>query len=146
LPFENDSVDFVYIEHGIEHINQQNVLKFLKEVQRILKVGGVIRIAFPDLTRIRFIDGHAYNEKFGNGTTLGAMIACVTGWEHQSWWNWDLMSDTCMVAGLLPDDQNYRPGCSKRIDLQNLEQHWKFTGSKDMYDTETSIIEARKCQ
>ncbi|GEM_PF-3406857 len=51
LPFPDKSVDFVFAEHFIEHLTRDEVIMFLKEVYRILKPGGVCRIATPDLTK-----------------------------------------------------------------------------------------------
>ena len=52
LPFPNRSVDFIFSEHFIEHLSYDKGLFFLKEAHRILKPGGVIRTAFPDIDKI----------------------------------------------------------------------------------------------
>lgn len=49
LPFENDSVDFIFNEHFIEHLTVEEGVAAVKEMMRILKPGGVIRMATPDL-------------------------------------------------------------------------------------------------
>lgn len=144
LPFKDSMVDFVFIEHGIEHINQQDVLSFLKECKRILKVGGVIRVAFPDLTKIRFKDDKKYNDKFGEGNLIKAMTKAATGWGHQSFFNFDLMCDACIMAGLTPTDRNYPCGVSEIPELNGIEQHWR-TSSKELVEIETSTVEAKKC-
>jgi len=47
---ENDSTaDAVYSSHMIEHIEKDDVSLFFKEVRRILKSGGIIRLAVPDI-------------------------------------------------------------------------------------------------
>jgi len=47
---ENDSTaDAVYSSHMIEHIEKEDVVLFFKEVRRILKSGGIIRLAVPDI-------------------------------------------------------------------------------------------------
>lgn len=48
LPYDNDVVDNIYISHVIEHIETQFVKKFIQEFFRVLKPGGVLRIACPD--------------------------------------------------------------------------------------------------
>jgi predicted SAM-dependent methyltransferase len=45
-------VDVVYSSHMVEHFDHRDALDFLKEVMRVLKPGGVVRLALPDL-RIR---------------------------------------------------------------------------------------------
>lgn len=52
LPFQNDSVDFIFYEHFIEHLSYGDGFDFLKESYRILKHGGVIRTAFPDIDKL----------------------------------------------------------------------------------------------
>lgn len=49
LPFKDNSVDFIYTSHFLEHLNRYNTIKLLKECKRVLKVGGVLRIVVPDL-------------------------------------------------------------------------------------------------
>lgn len=49
LPFPDNSVDFIYNEHFLEHLTVEQGLKVLKDFKRILKIGGVLRVAMPDL-------------------------------------------------------------------------------------------------
>ena len=49
FPFPDGSFDIVYSEHLIEHIYIDKVPRFLREIHRILKPGGLCRIATPDL-------------------------------------------------------------------------------------------------
>ena len=49
IPFANNSVDFIYHEHLIEHLDYEEGLAFMKECLRVLKPKGVMRIACPDL-------------------------------------------------------------------------------------------------
>lgn len=52
LPFDDNSVDYIYNEHFIEHLSREDGLTFMKECFRVLKINGVIRIACPDLEQI----------------------------------------------------------------------------------------------
>jgi len=49
IPFDSNSVDVVYHSHMLEHLDREGVPKFLAEVKRVLKPGGVHRIVVPDL-------------------------------------------------------------------------------------------------
>jgi len=49
IPFESDSVDAVYHSHMLEHLDKSVVDRFLLEAKRVLKPGGIHRIAVPDL-------------------------------------------------------------------------------------------------
>lgn len=54
MPYSNNSVDFIYNEHFIEHLDVRDGLKFLQECYRVLRPGGMLRIATPDLDYIIF--------------------------------------------------------------------------------------------
>lgn len=54
LPYTDNTVDFIINEHFIEHLTVEEGLKFLEECFRVLKPGGVFRIATPDLTYTLF--------------------------------------------------------------------------------------------
>lgn len=49
LKFDTDSIDFIFHEHVIEHINEVDGYNFLKECYRILKPSGVMRISCPSI-------------------------------------------------------------------------------------------------
>lgn len=48
IPFADGSVDMCYCSHFLEHLDRTVAPSFLCECQRVLKVGGVIRIVVPD--------------------------------------------------------------------------------------------------
>jgi len=52
LPYQNSSVDRIFHEHMLEHIDEVDGFKFLKECYRILKPGGVMRIVVPSIDGI----------------------------------------------------------------------------------------------
>jgi predicted SAM-dependent methyltransferase len=52
LPFSDGTVDGVFSEHFLEHLTQAQGLAFLRECRRVLKPGGVARIAMPDLDEL----------------------------------------------------------------------------------------------
>ena len=49
IPAADKSVDFVYSSHMIEHLSRWECLRFLRESRRVLRPGGVLRLATPDL-------------------------------------------------------------------------------------------------
>lgn len=49
LPFLDRTFDYLYSEHVIEHVSYTEGIYHLKECYRILKPGGRLRIATPDL-------------------------------------------------------------------------------------------------
>lgn len=51
LPFGDCTVDFLYSSHFLEHLSRSAGRALLMECLRVLKPGGVLRIAVPDLER-----------------------------------------------------------------------------------------------
>ena len=51
LKFKENSVDFIYSSHMIEHFYPKEAFNFLKECYRILRPGGILRLAVPDLEK-----------------------------------------------------------------------------------------------
>ena len=49
IPLPNNSVDFIFTSHFLEHLYLSNAKNLLSECFRVLKIGGVIRISVPDL-------------------------------------------------------------------------------------------------
>jgi predicted SAM-dependent methyltransferase len=49
IPEKDEAADVIYSSHMIEHIDRQEVALFFKEAIRVLKSGGIIRIAVPDI-------------------------------------------------------------------------------------------------
>jgi SAM-dependent methyltransferase len=49
FPFPDKSFDFIYSEHLIEHLTLDKAILMLRESRRVLKPGGRIRVATPDL-------------------------------------------------------------------------------------------------
>lgn len=50
LPWPDDSADYIYSSHFIEHITHAEARVFLRECHRILKPGGVLRIIWPEFS------------------------------------------------------------------------------------------------
>ena len=51
FPFEDESFDWVYSEHFIEHFFPTEVVTWLTEMKRLLRPGGHMRISTPDLRK-----------------------------------------------------------------------------------------------
>ena len=52
IPFPDESFDLVYHSHVLEHFSKEDGRKLIEECFRVLKPGGVIRIAIPNLEEI----------------------------------------------------------------------------------------------
>jgi SAM-dependent methyltransferase len=49
LPFADQTVDFVYSSHVLEHFHQADAEALIREIFRVLRPGGRVRICVPDL-------------------------------------------------------------------------------------------------
>ena len=95
LPYEDNSADFIYHEHFIEHLTSEEGVVFLKETHRILKKNGIMRIATPDLDYIvfRYIyrwKHQAWIKVYGYShiqTRAEMMNICFRDWGHQYLYN-----------------------------------------------------------
>ena len=52
FPFPDDCLDFVFGEHLIEHVSWWDGQRVLAECRRVLRPGGVLRLATPDAARL----------------------------------------------------------------------------------------------
>jgi len=52
LPYATGTFDAVYHSHILEHFPRQQAFSLLRECNRVLRPGGIIRVAVPDLERI----------------------------------------------------------------------------------------------
>jgi predicted SAM-dependent methyltransferase len=52
FPFQDATFDYVFSEHLIEHLTYPDGLNMLREANRVLKPGGKIRIATPNLENL----------------------------------------------------------------------------------------------
>lgn len=51
LPFADNSVNYIFTEHALEHFNLSDGVSALRELHRVMANGGVIHIIVPDLER-----------------------------------------------------------------------------------------------
>lgn len=81
LPYENDSVDYIYCSHVLEHFLPAETAKILKECQRVLKKNGVARFVLPDLDKLikNYQDADEFNnEMFGyEKKSYGSLIGKI---------------------------------------------------------------------
>ena len=69
IPFPGESCDVVYHSHLLEHFTPEAGARLLRECYRVLRPGGIIRVAVPDLEQIAHLYIHAL-EKADAGDRL----------------------------------------------------------------------------
>jgi ubiquinone/menaquinone biosynthesis C-methylase UbiE len=55
LPFIDNSASIIYASHVLEYFDRDEVVLVLKEWKRVLRHGGTLRLAVPDMYKIMFI-------------------------------------------------------------------------------------------
>jgi predicted SAM-dependent methyltransferase len=125
FPVEEGSFEWVYSEHFIEHIPQQMAVEWLREVRRLLKPGGFLRLSTPSLRRYAegYLDGNGSFFKDHAQHLQGMGVANVPlrpawmvnqifrNWGHQ--WIYDV-DEIRFIAGLAGFGENSVTECSFR--------------------------------
>lgn len=73
LPVPNESCEVLYSSHMIEHLPRNEAAKFLNEAFRVLRPGGIIRIAAPDINK----QIEQYNDSGDADAFIEATRLCV---------------------------------------------------------------------
>lgn len=95
LPLQDECAEFVFHEHFLEHLTVQEGLALLKECRRVLRPGGVLRVAMPDLAEVvrQYYENdwrHPWMKKYGYEwieTRAENINIAFREWQHQ--WLYD---------------------------------------------------------
>ena len=100
LPYEKNIFKGVYSEHTLEHLYPFEAIRLLKEINRVLINGGILRITVPDLDK--FIN--AYNEeesplslRFRNNCEM--IWSLTQNYAHLSVWNYEMLKLQLELSG-----------------------------------------------
>ena len=105
LPFPSASVDGVFCEHVLEHFSQEDGEQIAREMHRILRPGGSIRIVVPDAELLMKRYASAPHElvawrSAGHETAMEVVNACFRQrYEHQFLYDWLTMEKMLLRAG-----------------------------------------------
>lgn len=135
LPFEDNSVDYIFHEHFIEHLTVEEGQTALKDFLRVLRPGGVMRIATPDLetTVDKYInlpiEEDSVLKKFGLDfikTKAERINIGFRWWGHKWIYDWDELNRRLIEAGYkkIKRQKIYR---SRHKELCNLETRAEST-------------------
>lgn len=153
LPFTDNYADFIYCEHGLEHIPIFYGVLFLKECNRILKPNGVIRIAIPciDILRQRYDETY---EKMKNSRSnelrkIGfpsmnkavAVYQIAFSFKHQSVFTIDSLNEFMKLCGFQTEIVNINQ--SRHQELQNIDG-LRRRGKFHIFQCQTGIVEGTK--
>ena len=164
FPVPSGSFDVIFSEHMIEHVPFEHGLRMLSECYRILKRGGVIRIATPNLENIaaletlqpsqeqrRYvawaIENHvpvALENKRVASAYQPAHVINNFFWGFGHYFVYDPLSlSDALAASGFSDVKRFEPGQSDRPELVGLESHAKLIG-EEFNVFETMVLQASK--
>lgn len=137
--FGNDTFDYVFCEHMIEHIPYTEGMKMLKECCRVLKPGGRIRISTPDLqahldlfkndktlTQEQYVGWISNNwlKRQGINSCDEAFVLnlMMHGWGHRFLYNFKVLKHTLEECGFTGVTK-FSSGMSTDKNLSSVERH-----------------------
>jgi len=157
FPFEDGTFHYIFSEHHIEHLSYEQGNFTLRECYRVLRPGGKIRIATPDLEKllhlytaspdalqqryIRFI-----TENFLPGIqTLNPVFIinnAFHNWGHQFLYDRVTLQTSLEEVGFV-DVAHLLQGESSEEQLRGVEKHGEFIDDEEMNRFETQVLEGR---
>jgi predicted SAM-dependent methyltransferase len=155
FPFVDNTFDYIFGEHMIEHIPWHEGLFMLKECRRVLKPRGTIRLATPDLEVLIGLytqNGNALNERYIEWITdkylndvnvYKASFVINNGfrnWGHQFLYDGDLLAMTMQEAGFT-NVRRCSPGESDDENLRGIDAHGESVNNDDMARFESMVFE-----
>lgn len=95
IPLRDGTAECIYTSHMVEHLSREGANAFLNEALRVLEVGGVLRIAVPDLRiAIGEYEETRDADKFMEGLLVTApplntlkqkVFLLASGYRHHQW-------------------------------------------------------------
>jgi SAM-dependent methyltransferase len=137
LPFLNDSADFIFTEHVVEHLTPTEAWNFFNESFRVLKRGGVLRTTVPDITKLwrlredpdKVFEYIEFGIKHGwtTGTFNETIRSIVLDNGHKSLWTAPLLVVSMLSIGFsIAYEQYVHISESSYPELQGLERMGVF--------------------
>ncbi len=163
FPYKDNSVDYIFSEHMIEHISLQDGKFMLEESFRILKNGGKIRISTPDLKffielyndnktdlQKKYIDYTVNHPAYDVSTGIDTYVInnFVRAWGHVFIYDEKVLKDLLELVGFTKV-KSYLINESEDENLKNLENSSDSTNVKygltpEILQLETFTLEASK--
>jgi predicted SAM-dependent methyltransferase len=158
FPFKNDTFDYIMSEHTIEHVEYSAAQVMLRECFRVLKPGGRVRFATPDLSvllalhsqektepQVNYIDWSIarFMPEAKECKDVSVINNFFRAWGHQFIYDAETLRHALSISGFR-EIRFYKPGVSEDTNLKNLESHGKEIESEEINQFETIVVEGRK--
>ena len=139
-PFEDETFDFIFTEHMIEHVPYGGGNLMLCECFRVLKKGGIIRVTTPDLrSLVRLYDREFYSleeqyfsffKKEFVPDDYPSTVATILNlffrlWGHQFIYDEETLTNLMISVGF-GNIESKSLGKSAYPELQNLEHETRY--------------------
>ena len=160
LALRDASVHFAYSEHMIEHVRLGDAIAMLRELHRVLRPGGMLRIATPEMDKIVGLKNGKLDDQQENYVRLSntqfgsefersspqnpcyAINRSFHEWGHQFIYDRSTLASVLSHAGFR--DVVFRAiGQSDICEFRNLETHGAYSG-EEFNRFETMIAEASR--
>ncbi|WP_053826193.1 class I SAM-dependent methyltransferase [Lascolabacillus massiliensis] len=162
--FKNETFQFIFSEHLIEHLEFNGAVNLLSESYRVLKIGGRIRVATPDMSFLHnlFQDpdnernrnyvewsfskyiSNIHNSPFSNSEINHVYVInnFHRAWEHQIIFTYETLKHILEVIGF-KNVEKKEVGMSDISELVNIERHSSII-PHEFNLMETMVLEAVK--
>ena len=165
FPFDNGVFNYVYSEHLFEHLKFKQQMNMLKEAYRVLKKGGVMRVATPSIDFLVTLykessseESKCYSQWAVNHSPLLLSVKkelqdkshyhCYVinnffkAWGHQMIHDFSSLKALALQCGF-SDIRSCKVGESQDFHLKNIERHGTIIPPK-MNLLETMVVELVK--
>lgn len=157
FPFEDATFDCVFSEHQIEHMTYNQGLYMLYESLRVLKPGGKIRLATPDLEIIvgltrarsslqrRYIEWKVDTRLPEVGVYRASFVIndAFNNYGHQFIYDYETLRGAMEQAGFV-DIARHNPGESDDANLRGVESHHHLTKEPELTRFETMVLQGER--
>jgi SAM-dependent methyltransferase len=141
LPLESDSMDYVVTIHALPEVQYTELVDVLRELRRVLKPGGTLRIAVPDIDRAidayRRGDGEFFLIDDENAASIGGKFVTHLVWYGytRSLFTKDFMDELLRKSGF---------ALTHRCSFQRTQSHHDEIVTLDDREGESLFMEAVK--
>jgi predicted SAM-dependent methyltransferase len=158
FPLPDNSFEYIFTEHIIEHLSYQDGRAMLKESLRVLRPGGRMRIATPDLQVLLSLNTSHHSEMqlrylqwitanflphLEESNAVIVINNAFRNWGHQFLYDRQLLSTLLQQIGFA-DITAYESGQSGDPNLTGIDSHGYAVADQEMNRFESMILEARK--